>query len=152
MDNAKRLTELKKLSATPELKNGFKSQQDCIAWANKVVASLAYDNDLYVQFTKHQNDINTIGFSATRQQSSLNKMKSILNTSIVKLERVDPFELTKIPYPTTNPTTNIPDKINNVAKPKWYSGALGIIFLVIVSGVLLAITIWSINHYFELGL
>jgi hypothetical protein len=56
-------------------------------------------------------------------------------------------KLSKIPNPTASPTADISNKNND-----WYKKPLGIIALTVVGGVLVVVSVWVLNYYFNLGL
>lgn len=83
------LTKLQELAAIPELTKGFPSQQDCIAWANKVVPLLSFNKEVQNSFGSFQTNINTIGLSADLQRTSLNQMISILHFAISEIRELE---------------------------------------------------------------
>lgn len=83
------LTKLQELAAIPELTKGFASQQDCIAWANKVVPLLSFNKQVQNSFGSYQTNINTIGLSADLQRTSLNQMITVLNFAISELQEIE---------------------------------------------------------------
>jgi hypothetical protein len=76
------LKKLQELVSVPELTSGFKTQQDCIAWANKVLPALVFNAEFRQEFMEYQQNINTVGLSGDLQASSLNQMVSILGLAI----------------------------------------------------------------------
>jgi hypothetical protein len=83
------LTKLQELAAIPELTKGFLSQQDCIAWANKVIPFLSFNKKVQDSFGAYQTNINTIGLSADLQRTSLNQMVSILHFAISEIQEIE---------------------------------------------------------------
>ena len=76
------LRKLQELASVPELTSGFNSQQECIAWANKVLPALVFNAEFRQEFMAYQQNINTVGLSGDLQASSLNQMVSILGLAI----------------------------------------------------------------------
>jgi len=83
------LTKLLELAAMPELTKGFASQQDCIAWANKVIPLLSFNKEVQNNFGSYLSNINTIGLSSDLQSTSLNQMISILHFAISELQEIE---------------------------------------------------------------
>ena len=65
---------------------GFKSQNECIDWANKVAPLLRFNNDHYITFLNHAGLINTVGLSANAHSTALNHMISTVQQAIGELE------------------------------------------------------------------
>ena len=76
------LKKLQELASVPELTSGFNTQQECIAWANKVLPALVFSIEFRQEFMAYQQNINIVGLSGDLQASSLNQMVSILGLAI----------------------------------------------------------------------
>lgn len=86
MDNKEQIAELQRLASAPELKNSFASQDDCIAWINKVGKLVNYNHYFYQCFSEQADLINTVGLSANLCTTALNKILTLINKVITDLE------------------------------------------------------------------
>ena len=84
MTNDQILAQLRSLARAHG--EGFKSQNECIDWANKVAPLLRFNNDHYITFLNHAGLINTVGLSANAHGTALNNMISTVQQAIAELE------------------------------------------------------------------
>ena len=81
------LKKLEELRNIEQLEKGFKSQQDCLNWANKVAPLLKQVNmQNYVNFTPFAQKLNVDGISGMIAKSYLNTMVSNLDQAINELK------------------------------------------------------------------
>ncbi|MDP3048956.1 MAG: hypothetical protein Q8N12_05935 [Thermodesulfovibrionales bacterium] len=86
MTNEEIKDQLKQLLNIKEFSEGFKSQQDCIDWSNKVAPLLKFNEEHYQTFREAAHRINVIGLSMKFQDSNLNIMKSAATQALIELE------------------------------------------------------------------
>lgn len=86
MTNEEIKDQLRQLLSAKELSEGFKSQQDCIDWSNKVAPLLKFNEEHYQTFREAAHRINVIGLSMKFQDSNLNIMKSTATQALIELE------------------------------------------------------------------
>jgi len=77
---------LQKLNNHNGLKNGFKSQDECIQWSNMVAPLLQFNSQYYSNFVASSHRINIKGISADLATSLLNTMKSQIQMAIEELK------------------------------------------------------------------
>ena len=80
------LSKLQNLYDHPGLKDGFKSQDECIQWANMTAPLLQFDTQYYSNFLASSHRINIKGISANLATSLLNTMKSQIQMAIEELK------------------------------------------------------------------
>ncbi|MCK4604958.1 MAG: hypothetical protein KAU41_09770 [Deltaproteobacteria bacterium] len=81
------LKSLEELRSVKQLEKGFKSQQDCLNWANKVAPLLKQISmQNYVNFAPFAQKLNVDGISGTIAKSFLNTMVSNLDQAINELK------------------------------------------------------------------
>lgn len=83
----KLLNQLEEFYSINELTSGFKSQEDCIAWANKVAPILKFNNQYYKNFIGCSHKLNYKGISCDLGGSLLNVMKSQVEMAIFDLKQ-----------------------------------------------------------------
>ena len=116
--------------------DGFKSQNECIDWANKVAPLLRFNNDHYITFLNHTGLINTVGLSANTHGTALNHMLSTVQQAIAELE--SDMNIVESDAKDESPgTLSFPDKITlswlfkhvPVSYWLWLGGAFVTVFI-----------------------
>ena len=79
------LHRLEELYKVKEVKEGFKSQQDCIHWANGVAPLLKFNQQYYVNFIANSHKINLKNISSNLSGSLFNVMVSQVEMAIEEL-------------------------------------------------------------------
>jgi hypothetical protein len=81
------LNQLETLYSIKEVRTGFKSQQDSIAWANKVAPLLKFNDQYYMNFVERSHRLNYMGISGQLGGSLLNIMISQIEMAIYDLKQ-----------------------------------------------------------------
>jgi len=110
----------------------FKSQDDCINWANKVAPFLQFNSQYYETFLYHSNIINTPSLSGTTYGMSVKQMISTLKQAIIELEH----NLT-------------PEKEPKKTKEKWHMKPSGVLTLGVIASLISALIWWRFTLYLE---
>ena len=127
------IARLKELKATQDC--GFKSQNDCISWANDVAPLLAFDENMQNSFLEKAAYINTIGLSANLQGTALNFMVSILQQAIISLERGPIANLAAQTVPLQLPERMTLAWLWHHVSPSVWGSFLGLLFTAFVVGI-----------------
>lgn len=106
------LKNLQELASVPELTTGFKNQQECIAWGNKVLIQLAFNSDIQNEFMGYQQNINTMKLSADLQASSLNMMISLIGIAIGERQK----EINNQPKKVSDELLEYADSFEEISK------------------------------------
>lgn len=83
----KLLAQLEGFYTINELRSGFKSQKDCISWANKVAPLVKFNDQYYMNFIDCSHKLNVMGISGQLGQSLLNTMISQVEMAIYDLRQ-----------------------------------------------------------------
>lgn len=79
------LLKLEELYNMKEVKEGWKTQKDCINWSNKVAPLLQFNNQYYTNFVAYAHRINIPGLSSLTIEPAINIMLSQLQMAIEEL-------------------------------------------------------------------
>jgi len=80
------LAQLEKLYSINEVKSGFKSQQDCISWSNKVAPFLNFNEQYYLNFLQSSHRLNIKNISGDLATSLFSTMTSQVEMAIEELK------------------------------------------------------------------
>jgi hypothetical protein len=81
------LGQLEKLYGINEVKSGFKSQQDCISWSNKIAPLLKFNDQYYMNFLESSSLLNIRNISGNLAASLLSTMVSQVEMAIEELRK-----------------------------------------------------------------
>jgi|GEM_PF-6000236 len=80
------LAQLRNLYSIIEVKSGFKSQQDCISWSNKIAPLLKFNEQYYSNFLQSSHRLNIENISGDLATSLFRTMTSQVEMAIEELK------------------------------------------------------------------